>query len=1036
MKPIHIFTFAFCTFFLLANMQAQVPFQNKKKEIKGPEKQHQQKSVKPDFVNPGLYRTLPPLTRSKNSNAVVNSGTSHQKQKLDIAYAPESGMPISIRGFKHSNKSANDSRVSQKAAAFDFLEAIQDQICVEEARTEFGVISHSDTEEFKHLKFQQYYKTLPVYGSQLIVHISPEAELSLNGRSQPSPVMESVEPTWSVEQAKEVAIAELSQKTLYKQMSEKELEMLDYHGPESELVIYPYMDDFGSFHLAYHLTLRPNFLEVYEYFVDANTGEIINSYNHTCSFDGSDTAQATDLNGNTRTINTYDYNGTFYMYDASREMYNGPDPGLPKPGDGGIETLDLGGSSYANPQFEDITSSNNVWSGQSIYPNAVSAHYNAGLSYEYYRTVHNRNSINGQGGDIISFINVTDENGSQLDNAFWNGQYMFYGNGDQVFKPLAGALDVAGHEMSHGVIQNTANLEYQGESGAINESMADVFGVLIDWGDWKLGEDIIANTNAFPTGCLRDMSDPHNGGSSIQDVSNGWQPDHYDERYTGSQDNGGVHINSGIPNKAFYLIASSIGKEKTEQIYYRALTQYLTRSSKFIDLRLAVVQAAGEINGVTTANINVVKNAFDQVGVLNGDPTPIEETIEENEGEEWIISLDTDDNNQTRLYLSTIAPTSNDDYQALSESNITRKPSISDDGCDLYFVDANTKSVKYINLCANSIETKVTIPGYSDDWYGVAVSKDGSKIALNTVFENDNFIYVYNTINNQVEAFELYSPTFTEGIQTNTVKYADAMEWDYTGQYVIYDAYNVIAQTGDDDYDFWDMAILKAWDNSTNDFDAEGQITQIFSNLPEGVSIGNPTFSKNSPSIFAFDFWDTQNNQLQLKAVNLETGDVGTIVEDNDILSYASYSKDDSQIVYSSLDGDGTNWVYRKNLDNNKIEAASNANVTELIPVAEWPLWIAQGNRLLPTGVDEVSPIAVHFSIAPNPVSNWFKVNLVPNVKAEISIYNLDGRLMKQIPEAAGNAVEIDASNWSTGSYVVKVQSKDWIETSKLIKIQ
>jgi Zn-dependent metalloprotease len=88
-------------------------------------------------------------------------------------------------------------------------------------------------------------------------------------------------------------------------------------------------------------------------------------------------------------------------------------------------------------------------------------------------------------------INVADDDGSSMGNAFWNGQAMFYGNGDGAFQPLARGLDVAGHEMSHGVIQSTANLEYQGESGALNESFADVFGVLIDRDDWKIGEDVV-----------------------------------------------------------------------------------------------------------------------------------------------------------------------------------------------------------------------------------------------------------------------------------------------------------------------------------------------------------------------------------------------------------------------------------------------------------------------------------------------------------------------------------------------------------------
>ena len=102
-----------------------------------------------------------------------------------------------------------------------------------------------------------------------------------------------------------------------------------------------------------------------------------------------------------------------------------------------------------------------MWSNKT----AVSAHYNSSVAYEYYRTTHNRNSINGTGGNVVSIINVNNKNGTKMDNAYWNGEMMFYGNGNSAFLPLAGSLDVAGHEMTHGVVQNTANLEYQGQSG-------------------------------------------------------------------------------------------------------------------------------------------------------------------------------------------------------------------------------------------------------------------------------------------------------------------------------------------------------------------------------------------------------------------------------------------------------------------------------------------------------------------------------------------------------------------------------------------
>src|SRR5262249_1370417 len=140
--------------------------------------------------------------------------------------------------------------------------------------------------------------------------------------------------------------------------------------------------------------------------------------------------------------------------------------------------------------------------------------------------------------------------GTRYNNAFWNGSSMTYGDGDgTAFSPLV-TLDIAGHEMTHGVTERTANLTYAGEPGALNESAADVFGALVErrtrgesGNTWKIGED--AYTPGTAGDALRYMNNTHRGG----------QPDHYSERYTGSADNGGVHTNSGIGNFAFYCLA-------------------------------------------------------------------------------------------------------------------------------------------------------------------------------------------------------------------------------------------------------------------------------------------------------------------------------------------------------------------------------------------------------------------------------------------------------------------------------------------------
>ena len=178
--------------------------------------------------------------------------------------------------------------------------------------------------------------------------------------------------------------------------------------------------------------------------------------------------------------------------------------------------------------------------------------------------------------------------------------------------------------MTHGVIEHTAGLIYENQSGALNESFADVFAAMVDRDDWTLGEDCTRRDPGF----LRSLSDPGRGLRG--------QPAHMSEYEnlpnTEDGDRGGVHINSGIPNRVAYLITeglsaeglgTSIGREQTEKIYYRALTVYLQTSSQFIQARRALIQSAEDLHGAGSPQVRAVAAAWDAVGVADGDgPTP------------------------------------------------------------------------------------------------------------------------------------------------------------------------------------------------------------------------------------------------------------------------------------------------------------------------------------------------------------------------------------------------------------------------------
>ncbi len=231
------------------------------------------------------------------------------------------------------------------------------------------------------------------------------------------------------------------------------------------------------------------------------------------------------------------------------------------------------------------------------------AHDNIGLTYDYYFNTFGRDSYNGAGATLTSTVHYS--NG--YNNAYWNGQQMVYGDGDgNVFSPLSLGLDVVAHELTHGVTQSTADLVYSYQSGALNESYSDVFGAMVDRDDWLMGEDVY--TPHTPGDALRSLSNPTLYG----------QPDNMSNYVNTTSDNGGVHTNSGIPNKAAYNIATAIGKDKMEKIWYRTLTVYLNSGSQFTDARDASVQAATDLYGSNGPEVLAVQNGFAAVGIGAG----------------------------------------------------------------------------------------------------------------------------------------------------------------------------------------------------------------------------------------------------------------------------------------------------------------------------------------------------------------------------------------------------------------------------------
>lgn len=879
---------------------------------------------RPSSANVSNRRVAAPAFKPKSLRFAADSSL------LKIKRSAQTGLPIFIEGNPMPPQPAGkNARISAEQASLAYLEAVKDVLQIRQPASEFN-LRETQTDQLGqlHVRMKQQYQGVDVYGSEVLLHSKSGQVHALNGRYYPTPTLTNVSPSVTSQAAVQAAMQHLSGRTRVSPIQGPMRKILDYDGPESKLIIYHANRDPQAERLAWQITVRPNFLEVWQYFVDAKTGRVIHQINETCTIDGPKTATARDLNGTNQTLNTYQVGNNYYLMDGTRSMFNATQSKFPDEPVGVVWTLDAKNSSLDSLSTYHVGSANNTWTDAS----SVSAHFNAGKAFEYFQKIHGRNSINGQGGTVISLVNVVEEDGTGMDNAFWNGKAIFYGNGNVGFKPLAGALDVAGHEMSHGVIGNTANLEYQGQSGAINESMADVFGHFIEPSDWTLGEDVV-KTSVFRSGALRDLSDPHNGGASLSD--NGYQPRTMDELYTGTEDNGGVHINSGIPNFAFYKFATAVGEAKAEKVYYRALTTYLTATSQFVDLRIAVVKAATDLHGESSAEVAAANTAFDEVGIYESAATDPTTDLPTNPGQEFILVHDASTTDPNSLYVTNPNGT---DLDARSTINAKRKPSVTDDGSITVFVSEDSK-IRAVSLTGTLQESILQDEAI---WDNASVSKDGTKIAAITT-DADATIYVYDFNSQKWTEFKLYNPTYSEGVETGEVLYADAIEWDAAGEFLLYDAFNRIEKTDGVAIEYWDVGIMKVWDNATNQ-PGDGKISKLFTDLPENVSIGNPSFAKNSPYIAAFDYVDTGTETYNIIGANLETGDVVVIAE-NTTLGYPTYSNTDNQLAYTSLNTTGDTTIVTLPLKPDKI--SGNGTPKEIILEGKWAVWYAAGERVL-----------------------------------------------------------------------------------------
>lgn len=535
---------------------------------------------------------------------------------------------------------------------------------------------------FKHYRFQQLYRGLPVEQTMYIVHVRNGYIVSMNGLlfdKLSLPTQSSVKASQALTTALNFVHAD---KYMWQDESNEQLIKQECNDPSATWfpkaeMVYIAKDlalVANQYTLAYKFDVYATEPLSRQYiYVDAQTNKILTNINRIHTADTNVTAK-TAMAGDQRIVADYYAANSFRLREASRGN--------------GIETYNLQkGTNYGSAI--DFTDSDTLWNNVNGNKDqyATDVHFGSEMTYDFYKKNFNRNSIDNAGFKIKSYMHYS----NNYVNAFWNGTYMTYGDGNgTTINPLV-SLDIAGHEITHGLTTKTANLTYSYESGALNESFSDVFGTAIEWyGDSARFEWDLATKIGW---VIRSMSNPK--------AKN--QPDTYKGTnwYVGANDNGGVHTNSGVQNFWYYLLCTgdtgtndkgdfysvdSIGMEKANAIAYRTLTYYLISSSQYADARTYSILSAIDLYGACSNEHIAVAAAWHAVGVGNKLSFNRDFTVTQNTN-----SISQLTNNNVILMLSYTPACSDTDtvYTFTFNTTGTTKPS-SIKNAKLYYTNTST----------------------------------------------------------------------------------------------------------------------------------------------------------------------------------------------------------------------------------------------------------------------------------------------------------------------------------------------------------
>jgi Zn-dependent metalloprotease len=706
------------------------------------------------------------------------------------------------------------------------------------------------------LRFQQTFGGLEVWPAQVVTNVAKDGRLTaMTGAYVPTPEGLVLNATVASSEAVRVAWAHIGL-------------LPPTARPEPVLKIYA--ENGTAKELAYEVMVEGGMRDS-QVFVSAISGKVLKSISKICT--GAVSGSGVGIVSSTPLpLNLWQSGATFYAKDTTKPMYNSAT------GFGVIRVYNNNNQGPAAGSAPSMSASQYTYSDSE----AVSALYNLGLTYDFYKNEFNRNSYDNNGADMIGIVRYTQQAGIPMLNATWNGSFMAFGNADK----FAGALDVVAHEMTHAVVQKTAELVYENQSGALNESLADIMGEGAEWkaaglSDWKLG-------SVLGPGMQRDMIVPEACG----------QPSKMSSFLRTTNDHGGVHTNSGIPNHAFYLLVEGlpgggIGRSKAHQIFYRTLTTKLSKNSDFQDLRAGAVLSANELYGSGSVESQKVKAAFDAVEIY--DPSIVVSEVPD----QYTPVAGTD--SYVFLYPSNgyyylarreaaIDGAGYWDWISTYQLSMTTRPSVSGDGSTVAFVTLDYDFG--IAQTSSTMGSQQQTFGYPGIFNSVALSPDSTKFACiarnSTTGIPESKLYLGNLSTNTSEIINLNVPTI-DGVSSTPFTSVDEIDFSPDGTMVAFDGYSSSTLS--------DGTVLSGWSIYLINLRTKA-IYSLLRQLP-GISVGRPSFSRIGACRMAFELYD--GTYRYAGAWDLMNGSFGEVRKDLDrgIRAYPRYSAADDKMTYT-----------------------------------------------------------------------------------------------------------------------------------------